>query len=170
VAAGVGLAYVMTGRAAEGLPLIEHAVDEAMGRKQISNRAPLMVQLAEAYLVAGRLEHARQRAADALDLARRHGQRGSEAYALCIAAEASMEAAEGQLRAEVGFREAAALADALGMRPLRGRCDLEMGRLAERRGLGAAARDPIEAAAALFRELGMLVWLRRAEDSRAALG
>jgi hypothetical protein len=45
-----------------------------------------------------------------------------------------------------------------------------MGRLAERRGLGAAARDPIEAAAALFRELGMLVWLRRAEDSRAALG
>jgi DNA-binding NtrC family response regulator/tetratricopeptide (TPR) repeat protein len=170
VAAGVGLAYVMTGRAAEGLPLIEHAVDEAMVRKQISNRAPLMVQLAEAYLVAGRLEHARQRAAEGLDLARRHGQRGSEAYALCIAAEASMEAAEGQLRAEAGFREAAALADALGMRPLRGRCDLGMGRLAERRGLGAAARDPIEAAEALFRELGMLVWLRRAADSRAALG
>ena len=170
VAAGVGLAYVMTGRAAEGLPLIEDAVDEALVRKQISNRAPLVVQLAEAYLLAGRLDDARQRAADGLELARRHGQRGSEAYALCIAAEASMEAPEGQLRAEAGLREAAALADALGMRPLRGRCDLGMGRLAERRGLGAAARDPIEAAAAAFRELGMLVWLRRAEDTRAALG
>jgi DNA-binding NtrC family response regulator/tetratricopeptide (TPR) repeat protein len=170
VAAGVGLAHVMTGRAAEGLPLIEHAVDEALVRKQISTRAPLVVQLAEAYLLAGRLDHARQRAADALELARRHGQRGAEAYALCIAAEASMEAPEGQRRAEAGFREAAALADALGMRPLRGRCDLGMGRLAERRGLGAAARDPIEAAAAAFRELGMLVWLRRAEDTRAALG
>jgi hypothetical protein len=56
------------------------------------------------------------------------------------------------------------------MRPLRGRCDLGVGRLAERRGLGTAARDPIEAAAALFRELGMLAWLRRAEDTRAALG
>ncbi|HEU4439727.1 MAG TPA: hypothetical protein VFT36_10785, partial [Methylomirabilota bacterium] len=170
VAAGLGLAYVMTGRAGEGLPLIEHAVSEALVRKQISNRAPLVVQLAEAYLLAGRLDDARQRAAEGLELARRHGQRGSEAYALCIAAEASMEAPEGQRRAEADFREAAALADALGMRPLRGRTDLGLGRLAARRGLGAAARGPIEAAAALFRELGMLVWLRRAEDTRAALG
>jgi hypothetical protein len=129
-----------------------------------------VIQLADAYLLAGRLEEARQRAADGLELARRHGQRGSEAQALCLAAEASMEAPEGQLRAEAGFREAATLADALGMRPLRGRCELGMGRLATRRGLGAAARGPVEAAAAAFRELGMTVWLRRAEDARAALG
>jgi DNA-binding NtrC family response regulator/tetratricopeptide (TPR) repeat protein len=170
VAAGVGLAYVMTGRAAEGLPMIEQATAESLERKQISNRAPLVVQLAEAYLLAGRLEDARQRAIDGLELARRHGRRGTEAYALCIAAEASMEAPEGQQRAETAFQEAAALADALGMRPLRGRCDLGMGRLATQRGLGMAARDPIEAAAVAFRELGMLVWLRRAEDTRAALG
>ncbi|HUM18058.1 MAG TPA: sigma 54-interacting transcriptional regulator [Candidatus Nitrosotalea sp.] len=170
VAAAVGLAYTMIGRAAEGLPLLEQAVADALVRKQIVNRAPLVIQLADAYLLAGRLEEARQRAADGLELARRHGQRGSEAQALCLAAEASMEAPEGQLRAEAGFREAATLADALGMRPLRGRCELGMGRLATRRGLGAAARGPVEAAAAAFRELGMTVWLRRAEDARAALG
>ncbi|HEX7787361.1 MAG TPA: hypothetical protein VF653_14170, partial [Methylomirabilota bacterium] len=84
-------------------------------------------------------------------------------------AEASMEAPEGQLRAEAGFREAGALAEALGMRPLRGRTHLGMARLAERRGLPAAARDPAEAAASVFRELGMLAWLRRAEELRARI-
>jgi hypothetical protein len=170
VAAGLGLAYTMIGRAGEGLPLLEQAVEAALERKQVVNRAPLVIQLAEAHLLAGRLEDARLRAAEGLELARRHGERGSEARALCLAAEASVDGVEGQARAEAGFREAAGLADTLGMRPLRGRCELGMGRLAAQRGLGAAARGALEAAAAAFRELGMTSWRRRAEDARAALG
>lgn len=170
VAAALGLAYTMIGRAGEGLPLLEQAVEAALERKQIVNRAPLVIQLAEAYLLAGRLEDARLRAAEGLELARRHGERGSEARALGLAAEAAGDGVEGQARAEAGFRGAAGLADTLGMRPLRGRCELGMGRLAAERGLGAAARGALEAAAAAFRELGMTSWRRRAEDARAALG
>jgi hypothetical protein len=150
--------------------MLEQAVEAALERKQVVNRAPLVIRLAEAYLLAGRLEDARVRAAEGLELARRYGERGSEARALCLAAEASVDGAEGQARADATFREAAGLADALGMRPLRGRCELGMGRLSAQRGLGATARGALEAASAAFRELGMASWRRRAEDARAALG
>ena len=170
VAAAVGLACTMTDRVPEGLELLEQAADLALARNQIVNRAPIVAQLAEGYLVAGRLDEARLRAADGLELARRHGERGSEARALYLIAEASSAAAGGQARAAAAFREAATLADELGMRPLGGRCELGMGRLAATRGLAAAARGHVQAAAARFRELGMAVWLRRAEAELDTLG
>jgi tetratricopeptide (TPR) repeat protein len=163
VAAAVGLACTMTDRVPEGLELLEQAAALALTRNQIVNRAPVVAQLAEGYLVAGRFDDARLRAADALELARRHGERGSEARALYLLAEAVRATADGHARAEALFREAAARAAELGMQPLGGRCELGMGRLAATRGRAEAARDHVRAAAARFRELGMTVWLRRAE-------
>ena len=69
-AAALGLAYALEGRVAAGLALAEQGVEQqaAMGRRRLL--APAIICLSEAYLLAGRLEEGRQRAVQALDLAR----------------------------------------------------------------------------------------------------
>ena len=55
----------------------------------------------------------------------------------------------------------------MGLRPLLGRCQLALGRALNRAGERAAARGPLEEAAALFTGMDMRFWLDRAQ---AALG
>ena len=74
--AALGLAYALDGRVAAGLALVEHGVEQAVARGRPWSLAPAVACLSEAYLLAGRLEDARQRAAQAVDLARQYQQRG----------------------------------------------------------------------------------------------
>ena len=76
-AAALGLAYALDGRVAAGLALVEHGVEQAVARGRPRGLALVVACLSEAYLLAGRLEDARQRAAQALDLARQYQQRGT---------------------------------------------------------------------------------------------
>src|SRR4029450_7223116 len=78
-AAALGLAYALEGRVAAGLVLVEQGVEEEVARGIPGLLAPLVALLSQAYLLAGRLEDARQRAAQALDLAHQYQQRGREA-------------------------------------------------------------------------------------------
>jgi class 3 adenylate cyclase/tetratricopeptide (TPR) repeat protein len=79
VAAALGLAYTLAGHVAAGLALAEHGVEQEVARGRPRSLASVVTQLSEAYLLAGRLEEARQRAAQALDIARQHQLRGNEA-------------------------------------------------------------------------------------------
>ena len=84
----LGLAYAMEGRVAEGLILVEQGVEQQVARSRQRELASAIICLSEAYLLAGRLEDAHQRAAQAVDspvsisnAATRPGRCGSSARA-----------------------------------------------------------------------------------------
>ena len=127
VAAALGAAYALAGRADEALPLVAGAVEE-FRRRQIHTRPAFILLCAgTTYLSAGRIDEAASHAREALALTRRLGARASEAHALCLAGDvASTGGAED---AEGYYREALALAGELGMRPLVAHCHLGLGKL-----------------------------------------
>src|SRR5207249_10267692 len=85
----LGVAYVLNGRVAAGLALVEQGVEQEVASGRPRRLAPLIACLSEAYLLAGRLEESRQRAAQALDLARQYQQRGNQAWALWLLGEST---------------------------------------------------------------------------------
>src|SRR4029077_16010890 len=88
------------------------------------------IWLSEGYLLAGREADARVTAQPALGLAGQHKERGHEAYTLLLLGE--IAAREDPLdigRAETHYRQALALAEELGMRPLMAHCHLGLGKL-----------------------------------------
>jgi hypothetical protein len=64
--------------------------------------------------------------------------------------------------AEGLYREALALAEELGMRPLVARCHLGLGRLSRRTGQRGPAREHLTTATTMFRQMGMQFWLEQA--------
>ncbi len=170
VASSLGEALVLAGRAADAVPLLERAAAQWAAMRVEGGRAPLLTSLGEAYLLAGRLGDAAGSAAGALALAREHGERGHEAWALRLEAEIALRAeapAPDVARARLG--EALALAERLTMRPLVARCHAALGPLHARAGRRDAAREHLTAAATLFREMGMTLWLGDAEAALAEL-
>ena len=80
-----------------------------------------MAWLAQAHLLAGQMDKARHRADEALALSRQRGQRGYEALALYVLGQIDTQQGARAV-AEPLNRQALALADELGMRPLADRC------------------------------------------------
>jgi tetratricopeptide (TPR) repeat protein len=81
-AAGLGYAYALQGRLAQGCALLEEAISECIHTGRLQDRASWVVWLSEGCRLAGRGEEAGQHAHQALDLARQLKQRGNEALAL----------------------------------------------------------------------------------------
>ena len=161
VAATLGGAYALAGRADEALPLVADAVED-LRRRQI-HRQPALILLCAGttYLSAGRIDETASHAREALALTRRLGARGSEAHALCLAGDvASTGGAED---AEGYYREALALAEPRGMRPLVAHCHLGLGKLYRRTGKREQAREHLTTATTMYREMDMRFWLEEAE-------
>jgi hypothetical protein len=75
--------------------------------------------LAQAQLAAGDIDGARRTAVRALEAARRHGERGHEAYGLALLGRVAEQGrAEDAATAREHYRAARAVAESLGMRPL----------------------------------------------------
>ena len=157
-----GYAYALSGRTAEGIPLLEQALraSEAMGYGLM--QPAFLMYLGEAYVLAGRLDEALTLTARALTLARKHGRRGDEARALCLLGEVN---ARHDLpdRAEDHYREALALAVELGMRPLVAHCHLDLGKLYRRSGASGQAQEHVATAKTMYRDMDMRFWLEQAE-------
>ncbi|HEY7490587.1 MAG TPA: AAA family ATPase, partial [Candidatus Tectomicrobia bacterium] len=68
MAAALGLVYAMGGRSAMGLALAEQAAEQTAARDTVWSLVRVVTWLSETYLLAGRLEEARQRAEQAYDL------------------------------------------------------------------------------------------------------
>jgi tetratricopeptide (TPR) repeat protein len=97
-----------------------------------------------------------------LTLAREGGQRGDEARALRLLGDvaARRDAPE---QAEVHYRDALALAEELGMRPLAAHCHFGLGTLYRRTGQHEQAQEHLSTATTMYREMDMRFWLARAE-------
>jgi tetratricopeptide (TPR) repeat protein len=161
-AAALGAAYTHLGCSGEALPLLEEAIERAETLKLKANHSLRVARLAEAYLGVGQAERAFSIAAQALDLAHEHRERGYEAHVLRLLAAIELAREAPALdRAEEGYRKALALAEALGMRPLQAHCHHGLGRLYERRGDREAAATAAAAARELYQAMDMTFWLRQ---------
>jgi hypothetical protein len=82
-----GSAYTLYGRLAEGMPLLEQAVERTVAEGRKVNEALWVTRVGEAALLAGRLEAAHTHAVQALTLACERQERGHQAYALRLLGE-----------------------------------------------------------------------------------
>jgi tetratricopeptide (TPR) repeat protein len=167
-AAALGCAYALAGRVAEALPLLEQAEqrDAAMGTT--GGHSLRVGYVSEAYLLAGRLQEAVQLAGRALDLARAHKERGHEAWALRLLGEIATHQDPPEVEpAAHHYRQALALAEELGMRPLQAHCHLGLGTLSAKTGQREQARAELSAAIELYSAMEMIFWLPQAEATMA---
>jgi tetratricopeptide (TPR) repeat protein len=114
-----------------------------------------LVRLGEAYLWKLRTADAEQCARRALGLARKHDERGHEAYALRLIAELGVTDAPLLNECETNFLEALRRAEELDLRPLAAQCHLGLGKRYQRIGRQASAEQHFSAGAALLRQLGL---------------
>ena len=169
MAAALGAAYTLGGRVADAVPLLTQAMEQATAMEMSSTiQALCRLSLGEAQMLAGRLEEAHALAEHALALAREHQERGHQAYALRLLGEiaARREPPESD-QAEAYYRQALALAEELGMRPLVAHCHLGLGKLYAKLGRRAEARTELSAAIELYRAMEMTFWLPQAEAALA---
>jgi hypothetical protein len=136
-----GYALALAGRPGEGVPPLERALAQAPGLPFLFGHAQWTAWLAHAYLLAGRPADAGRCADEALRLSRQRGTRGHEAWALHVLAEIEAHRGAGPA-AESAARDALALAQVLGMRPLIERCHAALDHLRRGREGGARAGQP----------------------------
>ena len=167
--ATLGHAYALSGRVAEALPLLEHAVEPMISF--VPNRSLWMTYLAEAYLLAGRVDDTTRLALRALDFGRDHKELGNQAWALRLIAEIAVHREPPEIeQARNQYSQALALATDLGMRPLQAHCHLGFGKLYRRTGDCPKAQSHLTTATVMFREMDMRFWLEQAEAELKALG
>jgi tetratricopeptide (TPR) repeat protein len=158
----LGYAYALSGRVAEAVPVLEQAVSPnvltaGMGILWMAYRS-------EAYLLAGRRNEAIQLAERALELARQHNEPGNRAYTLRLLGEIAMHRDPVDVEsAEAHYRQALALADELGMRPLVAHCHRGLGTLYATIGQWEHARAELSTAIELYRAMDMTFWLPEVE-------
>jgi class 3 adenylate cyclase/tetratricopeptide (TPR) repeat protein len=165
-ASGVlGLARARSGRAGEAVSLLREAVTtlEHGGSKGIVG-ASMLTSLTEALLLAGRLDEARSVAEQALARTRELEHRIFEPWALRHLGEIAARRDPPDVdAADAAYRQALALAESFGMRPLAAHCHLGLGTLYRRAGRTKQAQEPLATATAMYREMGMDSWLAQAE-------
>src|SRR5262249_9850182 len=135
VAATLGTAYTLDGRVADAVSLLTQAMEQVTATERVDFQALCRLSLGEAYVLAGHLEEARALAERTLVLVRERQERGNEAYALRLLGEiaAHPNPPEGE-QAGAHYRQALALAEELGMRPLLAHCHFGLGTLYGRMG------------------------------------
>jgi tetratricopeptide (TPR) repeat protein len=110
------------------------------------------------------LEEAQALADRALALAGTHQERGHQAYALHLLGDimARHDPLKAE-RAEEYFRQALALADELGMRPLQAHCHRGLGTFYAAIGRAEQARAELSTATEMYQVMEMTFWLPQAE-------
>jgi tetratricopeptide (TPR) repeat protein len=168
LAAALGAAYTLAGQIADAGPLLTRAMEQSTATEVVTFQALCRLSLGEAHMLAGRLAEAYAFAEQALALARMHQERGHEVYALRLLGEiaARRESRESD-QARDHYRQALALAEELGMRPLMAHCHLDLGTLYATIGRRAEARTALSAAVELYRTMEMMLWLPQAEAALA---
>ena len=133
-------AYAVVGHpeAADLLRRMERLTDDA----RFTYYYPFwLTLLGEGYLLLGEVQDALTRAGRALELSRKRGERGNEGWSLRLIGDA-LSALRPRSEPEIAdsYRSALAIAEELGMEPLRAHCYLGLGRLSAHRG-GAPPRN-----------------------------
>jgi tetratricopeptide (TPR) repeat protein len=161
VAPSLGHAYALAGEPVRAIPLLEKAMERATATRLMFAQSLRAGWLAHAYLAAGRLAEARAFVGDAIGLARRHRERGHEAWIQGIVGDLAA--------AETAYRDAMQTANDLGMRPRLACCHLGLGKLYRRAGKTNQALEHLTAAAQLFDAMAMPLWREETASLLAAL-
>jgi tetratricopeptide (TPR) repeat protein len=131
-------------------------------------QAHCRISLGEAQALAGHLEEADILAEGALAHARTHQERSHQAYALRLLGDIAARREPPEVaQAEAHYRQALALAEELGMRPLQAHCHRGLGTLYATTGQRQQARAALATAIDLYRTMDMTFWLPQAEAALA---
>ena len=165
MAATLGVAYTLCGRVADAVPLLRHAMEQTIATERVVYQTLCRLSLGGAHL---RLANWRRHIIEhALALARERQERGHQVYALRLLGEiAAQRNPPESAQAEAHYRQALALADELGMRPLQAHCHRGLGTLYAATGQREPARTALSAAMALYQAMAMTFWLPEAEAAR----
>jgi class 3 adenylate cyclase/tetratricopeptide (TPR) repeat protein len=156
-------AYALSGRISEAQWRLDQIRESGEVRQE-----GLPVSLSEAFWLTGRPHVALMFAHNAVQSAHTHKEQGHEGWALRLLGEVHSRLEPPAIQAaEAFYRQALALADELGMRPLRAHCHLGLGTLYAEIGRRELAHAELSAAIELYRAMEMTFWLPQAE---AALG
>jgi len=168
IMAGLGAAYALQGRVAEGRTLLEEAIRESIRTGARWNHASQLTRLSEVCRLAGRYDEAWQYARQALDLARQQQARGIEARALYqLGAVRTHANPPAVAQVEAHYQQAIALAEELGMRPLLAHCHRGLGMLYAATGQREQARTALSTAMEMSRSMEMTFWLPETETALA---
>jgi tetratricopeptide (TPR) repeat protein len=152
------------------VPLLTQAIEQTAALEMTAYQALCTLSLGETHMVAGRLEEAHTLAERAFALARKHKERGHEAYALRLLGEvAAHRNPPDATLAEAHYQQALALANELGMRPLQAHCHLGLGRLYNKLEQWEQAHAELSTAIELYRAMEMTFWLTQAEAALARI-
>jgi tetratricopeptide (TPR) repeat protein len=160
----LGYAHIRAGRLSDAITLLEQALEHATVHSMLFEQTLWLTWLGEAYLLAGRLDAAAQRAQQAAMFSDERKERGSRAWALCVLGEIAAiqnDRVDGTARKHWG--ESLALATKLGMRPLVARCHLGLGKFFRRTREHEQAQEHLTTATTMYREMGMTYWLEKVE-------
>jgi class 3 adenylate cyclase/DNA-binding SARP family transcriptional activator len=163
--ASSALALAQLGDAGEVLNRLregEQLVEGLVAREMIYTQSPACHWLGRASLLLGRLDEARRLGDRALESVPRES--GFAAHALHLLGDIAIHPDRFDAeRGEVHYRQALALADPRGMRPLVAHCHLGLGKLYRRTGKREQAQEHVATATTMYRDMGMTYWLEQAE-------
>jgi tetratricopeptide (TPR) repeat protein len=165
IMATLGLVYARSGQITKALPLLDQVeVRQSTG----GGGYRIMLHLGEGYLLVGRMEDAHCLAERLLTLSRDHKERGNQAWALWLLGEiAAQRHPPDPAQAEAHYRQALALADELGMRPLQAHCHHGLGMLYATTSQREQARAELSTAIAMYQSMDMTFWLPQTEAALA---
>jgi tetratricopeptide (TPR) repeat protein len=168
LAATLGAVYTLGGRVVDAVPLLTQATAQATAMEVAYFETLCHLCLGEAQLLAGRLEEAQALAERTLALACTYQERGHQAYALRLLGDiAARREPPERDQAEAHYRQALALANELGMRPLQAHCHRSLGTLYATTGQREQARAELGTAMSLYHAMDMTFWLPQAEAALA---
>lgn len=170
IASALAYAYALAGRLTQAVELAEAAVAGGDSMQLLGGRSLLLAYAGDVYLLAGRSDDARRSARRALDAATENMERGYEGWALRLLAETALRSDPADITGATDYaRQALAVAEELGMRPLAAHAHLALGRSLAAAADPAGATHHLAAAVELLGEMKMRAWLGPARDALARL-
>jgi len=158
VLAQLGEATEALNRLLEAQQLLDHLVDMGL----LGAGGPIYHALGRACLLLDRLDEAGRLCGLAIE--RCASQPGSVAYAQHLLGDIAIHADSSDTEGgEAHYRQALALAEPRGMRPLIAHCHLGLGKLFARTGKREQAREYLTTATTMYREMDMRFYLEQAE-------
>jgi len=170
-ASSLGVTYALAGRAVEALPLLKQTMERLATGSRVLFHELVLTELSEGLLLVGCVDEASALAGRLLELSCTHTGRGYQAHAYRLLGDAAMRREPPDVdQATAHYRQALALAEEVGIRPLQAHCHRGLGTVYAAAGQQAAARIELSTAIALYRAMDMTFWLPQTEAALAQRG
>ena len=160
------------GDASEALARVresEQLLERDAARGYYNSHRTAYESLGHACLLLGRLDEARRMGERAVEHSRTYlgnAARAQHLLGVVVTHPGRFDAMSG----EAHYRQALALAEPRGMRPLIAHCELGLGKLYGRTGRRERAHEHLNRATAMYRDMDMRFWLHRLESEAKELG